>query len=130
MLLVKTFVGPSSIQGLGCFAAEDITKGQLVWRFDSTVDLIFTEEELKTFPAAFISFLKTYAYTPIDTKTRNYILCADHARHMNHSRDPNLLETPEGMNVAGRDIKAGEELTCDYHQFDQDADSKLKKKGP
>jgi SET domain-containing protein len=46
---------------------------------------------------------------------------------MNHSENPNLIEAGDGnaYNVAARDIKVGEELTCDYNAFDTDATFKL-----
>lgn len=126
MLVVKTFLKYSPIHGLGCFAGEDIKKGQLVWRFDPGIDLTFTEEEVKMLPSPFQEFLKTYGYSP-SLPLKTYILCVDHARHMNHSESPSLLETSEGHNVAARDISQGEELTCNYHDFDAEAQLKLLK---
>lgn len=125
MLIVKTQLKYSEIHGLGCFAAENISKGQTVWRFDEGIDLVFSESELQKFPESFVEFLRMYAYSPINETEKKYILCADNARHMNHDENPNLDETPEGLNVALRDIKAGEELTCNYRQFDKDASVKL-----
>jgi SET domain-containing protein len=127
MLIVKTNLKYSDIHGLGCFAGEDIKKGQLVWRFDEGIDLVFNEAQLKKLPISFTEFLKIYAYSPLNSQEKTYILCADHARHMNHSEDPNLFETPDGQNIALRDIKEGEEFTCDYNQFDKDASVKLGK---
>jgi SET domain-containing protein len=126
MLVVKTRLEYSSIHGLGCFAAEDITAGQLVWRFDPGIDLVFADKDLAALPAAFREFLKVYAYSPVAGAERSYVLCVDHARHMNHSDAPSLRETPEGTNVAARDIRKGEELTCNYTEFDRDAGAKLK----
>ncbi len=126
MIIVKTHLKYSEIHGLGCFAGEDIKEGQVVWRFDAGIDLVFTETDLKKLPSSFNEFLKIYAYSPLDSGgEKTYILCADHARHMNHSDNPNLLESPEGLNIAIKDIKAGEELTCDYRKFDKDAGQKL-----
>lgn len=127
MLIVKTILKYSEIHGLGCFAGEDIKKGQIVWRFDEGIDLIFKESDLKNFPVSFVEFLKMYAYSPLVNTEKTYVLCADNARHMNHDENPNLDETPDGLNVALRDIKAGEELTCNYNQFDKDAAYKLGK---
>lgn len=127
MLTIKTQLRYSSIHGLGCFAAEDIKKGQTVWRFDEGIDLVFKESDLTKFPPSFKEFLLMYAYSPLAETEKVYVLCADNARHMNHDEAPNLDETPEGLNVANRDIKAGEELTCNYNQFDKDAASKLGK---
>lgn len=120
MLVVRTSLRHSPIHGLGCYADEVIKKGQTVWRMDSGIDLEFSEEDLKKFPRSFVEFLKIYAYSPISEVEKKYILCIDHARHMNHSEDPNLIETEDGRNIAARDIKAGEELTCDYSKFDRD----------
>lgn len=125
MMLVKTKLIHSGIHGLGCFADEDIEEGQTVWRLDPGIDLIFTEEQFKTLPEAFQLFLKKYCYCPSHEKELQYILCVDHARHLNHSENPNLSETPE-TNYANRKIKKGEELTCNYLVFDRDADYKLK----
>jgi SET domain-containing protein len=45
---------------------------------------------------------------------------------MNHSESPSLLETADGYNIAAHDIRKGEELTCNYQEFDRNADQKLK----
>lgn len=39
MLLVPTYVAPSAIQGLGVFAAEPVTEGAPIWRFEPGIDL-------------------------------------------------------------------------------------------
>lgn len=127
MMLVKTRLIMSPIDGLGCFADEDIEEGQVVWRLDPGVDLIFTEDQFKKFPEAFQLFLRKYCYSPSHEKELLYILCVDHARHMNHSENPNLSETEE-TNIANRKIKKGEELTCNYFVFDKEANYKLKGK--
>ena len=51
-------------------------------------------------------------------------LCGDHSKHMNHAGAPNILSAGE-HDVAARDIASGEELTCNYYDFDLDADVKL-----
>lgn len=127
MMLVRSSVRFSPIHGLGCFAEEDIKKGQVVWKFDPLLDLEFKSSEVENHPAPIVEFLKTYCYGQMKDGEKTYILCGDHARHMNHSLEPNLLEEGvEGLNIAARDIKQGEELTCDYTQFDTDAADKLK----
>lgn len=35
------------------------------------------------------------------------------------------VDWTEGCNIAARDIEAGEELTCNYKDFDSDASRKL-----
>jgi SET domain-containing protein len=127
MMLVRSTVKYSPIHGLGCFTQENIKKGQVVWKFDPAIDLVYSLEDLKKFPSCFIEFLKMYSYGQINNQEKILILCGDHGRHMNHSDTPNLLEAgdKEGLNIAARDILAGEELTCDYKKFDFDAHTKL-----
>ena len=130
MLLVKSFLTFSEIHGVGCFTAEDIKAGQIVWKLDPVFDVEFDEDVLTQAEESVADFLKTYAYGQQNNAKKTYILCGDHSRHMNHSENPNLVEAGNGnaLNIALRDIKAGEELTCDYHAFDTDASLKLKTK--
>lgn len=127
MLLVKTAVKRSNIEGLGCFAAEDIKEGQVVWVFDPRIDLRFKVSELGKFPPHVQQYIAHYGYTENSNGDRCMVLCGDNTRYVNHSDDPNLLEGPNGPNsdIAARDIKAGEELTCDYYNSDLDAEVKL-----
>lgn len=128
MLMVRTSVRYSPIHGLGCFAEEDIKKGQEVWRLDPTLDITIDADKISDFPAAVQDFLMMYCYSEMRAHKKVYILCGDSARHMNHSESPNLLEGRNGeesTNIAGRDIKQGEELTCNYIDFDGDAKNKL-----
>ena len=46
-----------------------------------------------------------------------YILCSDDQKYINHSRQPNITSTPE-QDVAARDIAAGEELVCNYEDYE------------
>lgn len=127
MLLVKSYLKFSEIHGVGCFSAEDIKQGQIVWKLDPKLDVTFSDEELQSFEPAVKQFMQMYAYGQMENGKKSHILCGDHARHMNHSSDPNLIEAGDGnaYNIAARDIKAGEELTCDYLAFDTDAKHKL-----
>ena len=125
MLLVKTKLNRSLIEGIGCFADEFIAKGTQVWKFQEGFDLkIYSSEIDKLSEAGKLQFLK-YAYK---TKDDIYVLCFDDGRFFNHADNPNLIEIDdgdEGINIATRDIQKGEELTCDYRFFDKDADKKL-----
>lgn len=116
MLLVKTRIARSSIHGFGLFAAERIDKDTPVWRFTPHFDLDLDPAILETQPAVFRERLLHYGY--IDPRINRYILCCDDARFINHSNMPNLRTDysldPYGIDIAARDIDAGEELTIDY----------------
>lgn len=115
MLLVKTVLCRSPIDGIGCFADQFIPAGTPVWRFVPCFDVIlppsFTAEMCDP------EFLDKYAQQcPL---TGYYILCPDDARFINHSDAPNIkakapLFDPMNTHNALRHIKRGEEITCDY----------------
>jgi hypothetical protein len=132
MLMVKTKIGPSSIKGagLGLFADQDIPKGTTTWRFMPSLDLIVPEYTLLQLSEPARAMFLNYCY--VDKYTRHFILCFDDERFINHSKDPNIVQTKaeietEGFEIAARDIRKGEELLCDYESFDFDAYRKLNK---
>lgn len=115
MLMVKTHVQPSPIAGLGLFAAEPISAGQVWWRFDPRIDRTFTEDEYNQLPPQTQEWLKTYAYL----QGSLWILCGDHAMFVNHSESPNST-TVGNESIALRDIAAGEEIVENYREFCDD----------
>jgi uncharacterized protein len=121
MLLVPTRLAPSPIHGLGVFAMATIAKGTLVWRFEPGLDMEFAPDIVATLPAHAQTFFAHYGY--LDRNVRRIILCFDDARFVNHSGAPNVATDyarhPYGLDVALRDIAAGEELTMDYAGFEE-----------
>ena len=122
-MLVRTRIGPSRIEGTGVFADEFIPKGTIIWRFQPGFDVLVTPEvEARLSPPA-LEQVRKYAYIDVDTGEK--ILCSDDSRFFNHADDPNAGIDPEKpdpeVDVALRDIAAGEELTCDYRTFDADS---------
>lgn len=125
-MLVKAKTGMSAIHGVGLFAKEFIPKDTKVWEFTEVFDLVLTKEEVgKLSEAAREQFLN-YAY--LSKKSGKYVLCTDDARFFNHQIPSNIVcRVPEGSNIiealecfATRDIQPGEEMTCDYAEFDAD----------
>ncbi len=127
MLRVVARIGPSPIHGFGCYTLEPIAKGQVVWVLDELLDVWVPADDVPSLPAPAQAFLDMYGYATIRNGERGIVFCGDHAKHMNHADEPNLAQgdAPEYANVAARDIRAGEELTCNYYEFDLDADHKL-----
>ena len=115
MLLVRTTIGPSTIHGIGIFAAEFIAKGTIIWQFQPGFDLKLSPDALGRLSPAALAQALNYSYV----EDGAYILCADDARFFNASRTPK--GTSGGLNsytIAARDIAEGEELTEDYRAFD------------
>lgn len=132
MLMVKTFVKESTIPGagLGLFANEFIKKGTVTWRFCPGFDRISTDDDLlRMSEESRAQFLK-YCYK---SKVGNYyILPGDDDRFINHTdNNPNIIEgefekNSEPFSIAARDIEKGEELLCNYYEYDDHADKKLR----
>lgn len=122
MLLVKTKIGKSGIHGIGLFADQFIPKGSIVWKFQPGFDLKISENCLDKLSEFSREQFLNYAY--LNKKTGNYVLCFDDARFYNHSKNPNCvsyypdLEDEEGIDIAVIDINKGDEITCDYEEFD------------
>ncbi|MEZ5648807.1 MAG: SET domain-containing protein [Alphaproteobacteria bacterium] len=114
MLLVRTYVGPSRIHGLGVYAAEPIAKGTQMWRFEPTLDRIIPFADFDRLPEASQEFLRIYCYLWPEFGD-GWILNGDHARFINHSRAPNT-DNSGPISLAIKDIAIDEEITCDYRE--------------
>ena len=96
--------------GRGLFATSDIPKGTIIWVMDR-LDREITLAELSAYDDPIREILLTYSYR---NSRGNYIFCWDNGRYINHSFSPNCCLTPLNLELAIRDIQAGEELTDDY----------------
>ncbi len=127
MLMVKTKLQMSKIQGLGVFADQFIPRGTVVWKLHPQFDIQFPLSALDELPPYTRDRIMHFVY--VDKRTGLAILCADDARFMNHSDTPNVRtvinENGEEVDIAIMDIQPGEEITCDYHEFDEDVETKL-----
>lgn len=115
MLTIKTYISKSKIPnaGLGLFCAESVNKGDIVWKNDNCSEIVYSESQWNRLPDGFKDNITIYAY-----KCKGkYRLNLDNARHMNHSDNPTAIENTFGDNIASEDLKAGDEITCDYTTF-------------
>lgn len=117
MMVVPNYVGPSPIEGVGVFAAEPIAAGSVIWELSDDLDLLLTKEQLARLPDLQRSFIERYGY-PHMSQPQLTVLEFDNGRFMNHSGTPNTDFTRPEVGYAIRAIAAGEELTCDYSEFD------------
>ena len=128
MILVRTRVAPSAIHGMGLFAVDAIPVGTPIWRFVPGFDREFSSEQFAALPPEAQAHLRWFAF--MDKATGCWVLSGDHACFMNHSPDPNTGAQPGATvpvtTVALRDIAAGDELTCNYRDFDVEAGQKLR----
>ena len=117
MMIVPTYVGPSTIEGVGVFAAEPVRAGTPIWRLDERLDLLLATDEVERLDPLQRTFLERYGY-PHMTREGIVVLEFDNGRFMNHSPAPNTDFTDPETGWAIRDIAAGEEITWDYSEFD------------
>ena len=114
MLMVETELRASPIHGIGAFLLEDVKAGDLIWRFDSRMDRIFSNNELESRPERLKAFL--VMYSTFHEGAGLWVLCGDNGRHFNHSDEPNTvsLGVAFGDDIAASDLAAGTELTTNY----------------
>lgn len=96
--------------GVGVFATKLIPKGTILWVKDDW-DIVMNKQTIKRLDEARKKYMKKYAY---EEKEDEIVLCWDHARYMNHSFNPNCIDTAYELQLAGRDIQPGEQITSDY----------------
>lgn len=127
MMLVKTRVAPSRIHGMGLFAVEPIPRGAAVWRFQPGFDHDFSPEQFATLPQPAREHTRWFCF--VNKEDGHVILSGDHACFINHSPTPNTGAprkiTSPVTTVALGDISAGEEITCNYFDYDADTPWKL-----
>ena len=121
MMLIKTRIGPSRIQGIGLFADQDIKKGTAIWRFTPGFDLKFTDEQIKRLPPRARKYIIKYSWKSDRSHLRCFSL--DDGKYFNHSDNPNALSRyydgeEEVVTKVIRDIKKGEEITDNYRSFE------------
>jgi SET domain-containing protein len=114
MLRIRTILKPAGLKGIGLFSIDAIRVGRLIWAYDPNIDQVLARGAFQTRLQR--AFREKYTTQQPDG---TFQLCADNARFMNHSDNPNASsETDEWGRVvrmlATRNIGADEEITCDY----------------
>jgi uncharacterized protein len=117
MMLVPTYVAPSPIEGVGVFAAAPIPAGTLIWQLAQGLDRLIRASEVADLPPLFQQFVERYSY-PYPHDPEQLIVELDNGRFMNHSEAPNTIFSDPDAGYTIRDIAAGEELLCNYAEFD------------
>lgn len=127
MMLINTRVGPSRIHGQGLFAAEFIACGTPCWRFQPGFDHDFSRKQFAALPPQARKHTRWFCF--VSKEDGHVILSGDHACFINHSVTPNTGASPDAISpvttIALRDIAEGEELTCNYFDYDADTPWKL-----
>lgn len=110
MMLVPYKIRPSTVHGIGVFAAAKIRKGILVWSYSAMVDERISGDKADS------AFVRYYGFKQLGKDF--FILCGDGAIFVNHSDSPTIGSRNPLKSFALRDINEGEELLEDYRIFD------------
>ncbi len=121
MLIVPTSIKQSSVAGLGLFADSYISKGTVIWKFNSVVDILYTPEEVKNMSEDVRNIIMHFAF--LSKVSGVYVLPIDNDRFMNHSLNNNIDSVfvegeKELLGIANRGIEVGEEILANYTTFD------------
>jgi SET domain-containing protein len=126
MMLIETCVRPSGIHGLGLFTVRPVSRGTPIWRFEPGFDHDFSPAQFAALPLLAQKHTRWFCF--VSRLDGHVILSGDHACFINHSPAPNTGALPDApppvVTVALRDLAPGEEITCNY--FDYDADTRWK----
>jgi hypothetical protein len=96
--------------GRGVFATRAIPRGTLLWVLCER-ERIYAPAEVARLAAPEREAVERLGY--IDPRG-DVVLCCDEARYMNHSCRPAALPVGPDADVAVRDLRAGDEITCEY----------------
>jgi SET domain-containing protein len=117
MMLVRTYLAQSEIQGLGVFAGEFVPRGRQLWVLNPKFDIFLATSEIEALPPHMRDFIARYSYPHLETPGVRIVDCDD-GKYMNHSDRPNTDFRIFDKGYALEDIAAGEEITCSYYEFD------------
>ncbi|MGD0531836.1 MAG: SET domain-containing protein-lysine N-methyltransferase [Methyloceanibacter sp.] len=117
MMLIRTFLAPSEIQGLGVFAGEFVPSGSELWMLTPKFDIFISVSELDMLPPHMQDFVMRFSYPHLEMPGVRVLDCDD-GKFMNHSERPNTDFRVFDKGYALTDIAVADEITCNYYEFD------------
>ncbi|MCX6793122.1 MAG: SET domain-containing protein [Candidatus Falkowbacteria bacterium] len=128
MIHIKYRLDKSSLHGIGLFAAEDIIKGALIYTPSPALDVNITQEQFDSLDEKEKAEIRWWGF--FDEPTQKWHVDFDVSHFINHSTNRTVAQDPNHSDaylVAVKDVKAGEELTQNYLEFESEGD--LKRRG-
>ncbi len=122
MLTVKTYLAPSTVHGIGLFAAEPIPANSTVWQYNEHIDSIYPED-------IFLNICRNVHQNTLQhllncsyKRSGRYFYLTDNARFINHSELANIVFIDDYTEVALHEIKPEEEILENYLLSYDDSD--------
>lgn len=128
MIHIKYNLDKSGIHGIGLFTDEDVKKGTLVYTASPLLDVNISKEQFDSLDEKEQKEIQWWGFW--DESNNVWHVDFDVSKFINHSFDPTLQQDPNTTDAyltTTRDVKAGEELTQNYLEFESKED--LKKRG-
>jgi len=116
MFYIRTSLKESPLHGIGLFSGENIAPWTKIYAPNPELDLFISPEKFLTLSNSDQETIQHYGY--LDSKSGGgWHLAFDDIRFCNHSSRWNIT-LKQGILYANRAIKAGEELTQNYEEFE------------
>ncbi len=128
MIHIKYKLDRSPNHGIGLFAGEDLKKGQLIYTANPLLDVNITQAQFDSLNDKEKEEFRWWGF--FDESIQKWHVDFDVSKFINHSYHPTVTQEStrkEAYLIATRDIKAGEELTQNYLEFENKED--LEKRG-
>jgi len=100
----------TTLTGLGVFATDALPKGTILWILDR-FDRVVSPSAIRSWPPVIRTVAERFGYIAPDGAQ---VVCWDHGRLVNHSCDPATVSVGASLEIALRDVRPGDEITCDY----------------
>ena len=128
MIHIKYKLDKSKLHGLGLFTREALKKGQVVYSASPLLDVNITQGQFDSLNEKEQAEIRYWGFW--DEPNNVWHVDFDNSKFINHSSNPTLTQDSkhkEAYLIATRDVKAGEELTQNYLEFENKED--LMKRG-
>lgn len=123
MIHISYKIKASPTHGIGLFADQDISSGDLIYTPNPLLDVDITEEQYQSLKPEEQREVGYYGY--FNKKTQKWHVAFDAIRILNHGAAAvaNVTQDEDMVMTAKRDIPNGEELFQDYAEiYPQDGD--------
>lgn len=128
MIHIKYKLDKSDHHGVGLFADQDIVKGSVIYTPSPLLDVNLTQEQFDSLDEKEKREMQYWGF--FDESSQKWHVDFDVSHFINHSYEGTVSQDPtytEAHLVVTRDIKAGEELTQNYLEFETEED--LRRRG-
>lgn len=119
MMYIKYKLDKSKHHGIGLFTDQDLKMGQLIYTASPILDVNITKEQFDSLTPSEQKEVRYWGFWV--EKDKVWHVDFDVSKFVNHSFEPTTTQDfskEEAYLVATRDLKAGEELTQNYLEFE------------